>query len=62
MTDGGYLGQNQQQQRRPSAPERVNSQGMLSSFEQEIPVIKERMIEAGTGMENISGCESQGGL
>jgi len=45
-------GQNQQQQRRPSAPERVNSQGMLSSFEQEIPVIKERMIEAGTAAKN----------
>ncbi|KAI9278160.1 hypothetical protein BC943DRAFT_383725 [Umbelopsis sp. AD052] len=50
-----YQRQQQQQQRgnqRPPGPERDNSQGMLSSFEQELPVIKERMMEAGTAAKN----------
>ncbi|KAH8556105.1 hypothetical protein BGW37DRAFT_458 [Umbelopsis sp. PMI_123] len=51
------LYQRQQQQKqggnqRSPPPERDNSQSMLSSFEQELPVIKERMIEAGTAAKN----------
>ncbi|KAJ2962340.1 hypothetical protein NQZ79_g2464 [Umbelopsis isabellina] len=37
---------------RPPAPERENSQGFMSQFEQELPVIKERVMEAGTAAKN----------
>ncbi|KAG2186384.1 hypothetical protein INT43_002822 [Umbelopsis isabellina] len=37
---------------RPPAPERENSQGFMTQFEQELPVIKERVMEAGTAAKN----------